>query len=494
MTLYSIQGPDGKTYSINGPEGATREQVIAKIKEKQQTSAAPSESGFADFFKSIPRGALGGLTEAASASGNAAQIEMGQTENPVPSGPETTELIEQNVTGPLHKPSGTAGKFGERIGEFLGSPTSYLGPGGPLVKTAGAIGAAVGSEAGGEFTEGTAAEPYARIAGGALGGGAVGKVAKEIGAAQLSATLPTKDAIKASAKAAYDMVAQARLKVAQPAVDQLATDLKTSLDDKLIVESVAPRTFKAIDQMQNAGGDIAQLMGIRQRLGKIPPSAGTDYEAAGEMKTAIDNFVENLTPQNVIAGDPQATQALLNHARSSWRAYKKLDEIEQAGEVALHRSQATGTGANYINAVRQEIRKILDSSTRSRGYSPEAKEQMEKIVLGTWATNSSRYVGKYAPSGPVSATTSILGGMAAGPEVGAAIAGTGLIAKYLGGYLTARQIRELEDIIRAESPLGQAGAAQRAAKSSQLQALPAASALRGGGTAAVASPLASPLQ
>lgn len=34
MTTYSIQAPDGKTYSINGPAGATRDQVIAKIKEQ----------------------------------------------------------------------------------------------------------------------------------------------------------------------------------------------------------------------------------------------------------------------------------------------------------------------------------------------------------------------------------------------------------------------------------------------------------------------------
>lgn len=42
MPTYSIQGPDGKTYSIDGPNGATREQVIAKIQERQQSSAPQS--------------------------------------------------------------------------------------------------------------------------------------------------------------------------------------------------------------------------------------------------------------------------------------------------------------------------------------------------------------------------------------------------------------------------------------------------------------------
>src|SRR5580692_8233341 len=56
MPTYSIDGPDGKTYSIEGPEGATREQVIAKIKEKQAAPPQEQSSAIGDFAKSIPTG------------------------------------------------------------------------------------------------------------------------------------------------------------------------------------------------------------------------------------------------------------------------------------------------------------------------------------------------------------------------------------------------------------------------------------------------------
>ncbi len=48
MPLYSIQGPDGKTYSIDGPEGATREQVIAAIQARmaEQEAAPKPQTGF----------------------------------------------------------------------------------------------------------------------------------------------------------------------------------------------------------------------------------------------------------------------------------------------------------------------------------------------------------------------------------------------------------------------------------------------------------------
>jgi len=34
MPLYSIKGPDGKTYSINGPAGASRDEVISAIQNQ----------------------------------------------------------------------------------------------------------------------------------------------------------------------------------------------------------------------------------------------------------------------------------------------------------------------------------------------------------------------------------------------------------------------------------------------------------------------------
>ena len=57
MPLYSIQGPDGKTYSIDGPEGATREQVIDAIQNRmgqQQPEPPQEESGFLRQSLDIP--------------------------------------------------------------------------------------------------------------------------------------------------------------------------------------------------------------------------------------------------------------------------------------------------------------------------------------------------------------------------------------------------------------------------------------------------------
>jgi hypothetical protein len=204
-------------------------------------------------------------------------------------------------------------------------------------------------------------------------------------------------------------------------------------------------------------------MGTYQRLGEIKPSAGTDYEAAQHVKDAINHWIEALPPGEIVQGDPKFTAAMWDHAKASWRSYAQVDQVESAMEMGRHQAAVAGTGANTQNAMRQRIRQILDSD-KSRGLSPKAKEQMESIVMGTWATNSSRWAGKYAPSGPVSALTTmgaalavdLSGGRGAATAAAAAVAIPATIAKYLGTYLTKTQIRELENTIRSESPLGRA--------------------------------------
>ena len=236
-------------------------------------------------------------------------------------------------------------------------------------------------------------------------------------------------------------------------------------------------------------------MGVRQRLGEINPSAGTDYEAAQHVRDAIDNYIETLPDTEIVsggAGAQQFTQAMLDHARSSWRAYAKLDQVHTAMDIGAHRAAVSGTGANTQNAMRQRIREIVDSDTRSRGFSAETRQQMEDIVQGTWLQNAARYAGKYAPSGPVSGIASGVAYLAGGPGAAVAVAIPATIAKYLGTYLTRRAIRQLEDTIRAESPIGAPIAAQNAAQAPNFAGVAPAAALRSGLAAGAESPLAQP--
>lgn len=86
-----------------------------------------------------------------------------------------TEQVREKVADPLagdalrHDPQTTAGEFSRTFGQFL--PAAAAGPGNLTRRLiAQALLPSVGSETAGQMTEGSAAEPYARIAGALMGG------------------------------------------------------------------------------------------------------------------------------------------------------------------------------------------------------------------------------------------------------------------------------------------------------------------------------------
>lgn len=261
----------------------------------------------------------------------------------------------------------------------------------------------------------------------------------------------------ASAKAAYKQIEDARLQTTPQATTEFSETTKALLDDEhLIVPENAPSTFRALDKIEKSDGNIAKIMAMYSALGKVKPAAGTDYAAASIVRERLGQFIENLTPDQVISGDPAFTKAMWDQARATWRVAKNLEAIEEAQMKGERRAAVAGTGANIQNAMRQRLNEVLNSEKKSRSMSDEAKAKLEQIVLGTGTSNAARQIGKFAPSGPVSALGTIGADVLAGPKVATGFAAIALVSKYFGEWLTRRQIRELEQLIKEESPLGAA--------------------------------------
>lgn len=259
----------------------------------------------------------------------------------------------------------------------------------------------------------------------------------------------------ASAKEAYRQIEEARLQTTPQATAEFSTATRAMLDDEhLIVPENAPSTFRALDKIEKSDGNIAKIMAMYSALGKVKPSAGTDYAAASIVREQLGQFIENLTADQVVSGDPAFTKAMWDQARSTWRVAKNLETIEEAQMKGERRAAVAGTGANIQNAMRQRLNEVLNSEKKSRSMSDEAKAKLEQIVMGTGTANVARQVGKFAPSGPVSALGTIGADIVAGPKVATGFAAIALVSKYFGEWLTRRQIKELEQLIKEESPLG----------------------------------------
>ena len=191
-------------------------------------------AGTNDFFRSIPRGIVSGFNSAASALGRATQAEMGQDVD-APTPEQGMKILEKEVTGPMHRPEGRAGKFGAPVGEFLGNPASYLAPGSLPFKVGTAVLGGLGSEAGGQLGEGTPWEVPFRFAGGALGFGA-----------------PSAARLGTAARAAKTLV---------PAAEEAGTGLGQAAQD-------APLTFYR--------GDQAGLTEFRSHAARVGGQANSE--------------------------------------------------------------------------------------------------------------------------------------------------------------------------------------------------------------------------
>jgi hypothetical protein len=249
--------------------------------QKRGLVQAPQpSSGVGDFLKSIPRGIVSGFAGAASAVGQSeANLMAGSTgngpqprklsdlvtghvpdqgdlalANAVPGPAESTALVEQNVTGPMHQPEGPAGKVGAAVGEALGDPGSYLGPGGLPSKIAIAAGVGAGSELLGQAAEGTRMEIPARIAGGFAGGLTSAGVLRALdrGTAELLAPLSgtgqgVRDVVAPMTEAGQTRIASETLRGRATNPDAAAATLAT--EPLEIVPGSQPTTFQASGDM-----------------------------------------------------------------------------------------------------------------------------------------------------------------------------------------------------------------------------------------------------
>ena len=485
-------------------EEAQRRGLLSQ--PQQQT---PDSGG---FFSTFGHGLLSGVMQQATAGAQAEAIEMGQPElrESIPSGAEATKIMQREVTGDLPVMPGRAGKYIHAAGEAIGSPASYVGPGGLALKIGGGALSAMGGEAAVQALEGTSLEKYegaARLGGSLLTGLATGTASMERQLAKLTDRLPDRQTIKDTASALYTQLRQSKTQLNPEGASTLGNDILQHLDqtgrfranpdhapvfaavDNLMgigeaaeraEQAVARRGAAAVGalssdataaeiaaatraQQATAGRttSVGEIDKVRQRLTNMAgesTSPGT-RAAAGEALDALDAFLMNVPERFIVSGNPTADAEILRRAQQLWSTHKQMETVEQATTRMQRRTSSTGTGANRINVARQELAKIINSEKKSRGMPQEVRDKIDQIVTGTWLSNKLRNESKWAPTSPVSAGAG--GGaayVAAGPKAGGVVAVgmwvAGLIAKHAGEYLTDRQIGQLLQMMRAGNPLG----------------------------------------
>ncbi len=267
--------------------------------------------------------------------------------------------------------------------------------------------------------------------------------------AQRGAQAPTLERLKQAERAAWG-AADARNPII-PGADAFAAQARQALTQEGFDPLTHPKVARALDILD-------------ERVAANPQQAWKEVNAfrrfindhlvmsrdAGErrlgkiLRRGLDDWVEQTNPV------PEATAA-----REATRRVKKAEQLDGAAYKADLQASASGTGGNFENRMRAQIKRILESPKLRAGFSGDEIKEMEKAVRGTMTGNFLRwYARTFSPT-----TGALTGQLTALGQGGAAIGtgnplflapvATGAVAKALVERNAARAANDVGAMVRA---------------------------------------------
>ena len=281
--------------------------------------------------------------------------------------------------------------------------------------------------------------PAARIA-----GQAAQTVAKQ--------SIPEIDELYAVKDAAYKAVDDLGARYDAAAIDDMATEMLKRAGADNINPDIHPKAFALLARVQNSPREMSltQLDQLRQEIRRDLMSGDKGEQHFGqEFINIIDDFIAKSTPARMAAGagDDAANAAILA-ARKAHSILRKSETLEDALDAARLRAASSGSGGNIDNSIRQELRKIITSEKRSKGFTKAELDAMRGIVTGGGKVQDVlRLIGKLSPSGNGLMAALGLGATMANP-LSAAVPAAGLVAKSLSDRATGRGVNALTQMVR----------------------------------------------
>jgi len=273
--------------------------------------------------------------------------------------------------------------------------------------------------------------------------------------APVSEESPSKGDLKQAARSAYQQAEQSGTVITEDSFSSAKNAVAQDLQKQGLDPTLHPDTTAALKRFSEEKGPITlEKLETLRRIAKDAESSPrpADQRLAGELVDHIDNFVENLDAKDFASGNAQAVQALKD-AREYWSRARKadtLDELVRRAEL----SAPNFSGSGMENALRTEFRALAKNERRMRLFKPEERAAIERVAKGAPIENTLRMLGKFAPTGIVSAILSGGAGAAAGGPIGAlALPAAGSVARVAATRMTMRNVANANALVRRGAPI-----------------------------------------
>jgi hypothetical protein len=293
-------------------------------------------------------------------------------------------------------------------------------------------------------------------AGSVLGHGAarLGRKAGELtGLVEPLAKAPTREELKDIAKTGYKAVKDEYVTFKTKPLQDLYKRTYAALDKAGFDEEAHKRVMPALNRLKDAKKPMTldQLDRINRMLNPISANyqEPENRMMAGIIKQNLGDFLDNVKDTDLISKSGAGQKGIegLKTGRQYWKQQKKLESLEEAKKTAELRAASTGSGGNFNNAYRQEIRKIYDKNKRGKLYTPDELQAMREFVMGGSARNLLRMAEVLSPvHHRTMGALELLHGFS-NPVGTLGAAGLGYGAHYGEQYLANKAANRLEDII-----------------------------------------------
>lgn len=387
------------------------------------------------------------LTKAANMTGPGSVLANAPTSKDVMS------TVTDPIVSPDYKPETVLGGYLKAGAEF--TPGLLLGGRGSLparfVKDVAVP--AIASETAGLATKDTALEPYARVVGALAGSAGANRFANMAAESKaLKTATPALADVKTEATNAYSALTARNVAtpISQATLDNVASDITTTLNNRGIRPSNASSIHAAVDEIKTpataGAADVADFVAARQSIKELLGKHDTNKAGAFVALNKIEQAIEQNSP---------GTMNRLREADKNYAAFKAVKALDKRIARAELRAAGENSGANVGNKIRQNITTYLNSN-EAKYLSAETKADLEKIVRGTASQNMVRWAANLLGGG---GGLGMLAGGAAGYQAGGApgafagaMAGKGL--KIANNRSVVKQAEQAAEAIRRRSPLG----------------------------------------
>ncbi len=252
----------------------------------------------------------------------------------------------------------------------------------------------------GGFSDRAEAAKNAAILGAGIGGaiplvGAglqriAGGLAERAAVKEALRTAPTTDQLRAAGNAAYKAVDDAGVVVKPDAFGNMVGDVTDAMRRGGLDEgmgSLTPQSTRAVAIMEDAATNPKNAAGIpfseidliRRKAGVPASNMAVPLESRLGMQAieGVDDFVNKLTPDQVIAGDAEALPGLITKARETWARMSKSQMIDDA--ISASENYLSGSASG----IRNQFARILKSEKLSRGFTEAEKHAMRRAINGS---------------------------------------------------------------------------------------------------------------